>query len=791
MPTLIEKGKATPPKGANKETIKYYKETRPVDIITQWIKTRMPEFGASKATSLNDRVLLVEAKTGSGKSTAMPVELYRILRPQGSKEYRGPGVISLQPRVITAMEIPRDIMVWAPDMIMGETIGYSTGELKEKAHNGLLFATTGTLLQQLRSDNPLIIMSLYRFIIVDEVHFRSLEVDLTLMLMKKLLKENIGNPECPFLILTSATFDTHKFAKYFDLNPVTNIISISGQTYSKSLTFLKSDSQNVIESIVETVKEIHEGKVNPMKQGQNDILIFVPGGGEMKNIKAKLIPINAQYIKDKKKCFIVLEIMGATVKNEGKDVGLAFANYDKLLINNEGEYDRDGTHQATERVIIASSVAETGITFPTLGHVIDLALNKTTEHYPPINVSGLITKTATKTMVTQRMGRAGRLFPGHYYGMYTEETFNALSPAQLPAMVTENIDKVVLDILLQQNDCFDVNKIDMLDAPPIDALKESIELNITLGYIDSDYGECFKATKMGEMGRKLRYCDTEEFRVLIAAYIYDVSILDIISIIVMGEKDGPRLRKANVEAIFKESLPAFFFGEKHYMEAFNRLTMDDFIQGLFIFEAFCNKLEKGINSAEKWCKEVKLDFMAMMGALDRKYQLMNDIINATLDPYYLKDDRITKSTQKDYFPKVCKIKRCLYDGYKLNLIRNDRKTMSYRTRFNFAVKARFSRDLGHPMYILTDAIKIDDNTKNPKYSLELTTSRVSVLDGYINLDDTYLEPQDSAERTIKSKKNVKEVTPQTRINNYLDILELLDTTTLLVSKDDQLRKYIT
>lgn len=787
LPTLYHEGKTIPPKGASKEVIKYYKDTKPVDVITKWIRSRMPEYGAPAAKSLNDRILLVDAKTGSGKSTAMPVEIYRILRPQNAKDYTGPGVICTEPTILTTMTIPRDITEWAPDMIMGETIGYSTGSAKEKVYSGLLFATTGILLAQLRTLSYSAIMGKYRFIVLDEVHNRSLELDMTMMLLKKMLLEVIKEPGCPFIILTSATFDAPKFAKYFGIDPETNVISVAGQSQPITETFLKQDSNNVIGSIGETVKEIHAGKINPMKQGQGDILIFVPGMGEIKKVYAQLLPINVEYIKNKQKCFILLKIDGRAVATNSKDIDLAFADYDKLTLNDEGEYDWKGTHIADRRVIIATAVAETGITIPTLGHVIDIGVYRTMEHYSPINMIGLLTKTAPKTMVTQRRGRAGRLFPGHYYGMYTEETYNHLMPTQLPNIVTDNISSVVLDILLQQNDCFDVNKIDMLDVPSVDSLKESIELNIVLGYIDSNYGECFKATKLGEMIRSLRYSTPEEFRMILSSYIYDVSTSDIVSMIAMGGKEAPRLRKANMNKILKESLPTFFFENEDYVNTFTLLTLDDFIRDIFILEAFSNKLMKGIETAEKWCKDVGLDFTGMMGVLTKKYEIMNDVINASLDPFYLADNNLATSTKTNYFKRVCSIKRCIYDGYILNLIHNDKETMSYKNRFGFAIKARFNRDQGHPKYIITDKIKIDDNSTNPKYILNITTERVSVLDGYISIDDDYLLPTSPSECMLKAK----DMSPELSMANYLSILKIVSTTKLMQDNNPKLTKYIT
>ena len=141
LPTLLIKGKMLPPPNANAKTIKSYKEQTPIKIIIQWFKERMYEFGG-KVRNPSDRILIIRAKTGSGKSTALPVEIFRIYKPKGTTEYSGPNILVTQPRVLTAQEIAKDIASspdWARDMVLGENIGYSTGSGKLIARGGGLF----------------------------------------------------------------------------------------------------------------------------------------------------------------------------------------------------------------------------------------------------------------------------------------------------------------------------------------------------------------------------------------------------------------------------------------------------------------------------------------------------------------------------------------------------------------------------------------------------------------------------------------------------------------------------
>ena len=76
VPTLLVRGKMIVPSGSSKKIREYYNDNIPIDIIIQWLRNRMPEFGSQVAHSPSDRILIVKADTGSGKSTAMPVYLF-------------------------------------------------------------------------------------------------------------------------------------------------------------------------------------------------------------------------------------------------------------------------------------------------------------------------------------------------------------------------------------------------------------------------------------------------------------------------------------------------------------------------------------------------------------------------------------------------------------------------------------------------------------------------------------------------------------------------------------------
>ena len=778
------------------KTIKLYKENTPIEIIIQWFKTKMYEFGG-KIRNPSDRILIIRAKTGSGKSTALPVEIFRIFKPKSTTEYTGSHILVTQPRVLTAQEIAKDIASspdWASDMVLGENIGYSTGSGKLMAKGGgLLYATIGTLLQQLRStDAKDTIMKLYKFIILDEVHERSMEFDMTVMLMKKYINENYSNKKCPFLILTSATFDVEKYCKYFDVSPKTNVMDVMGSVYPISESYLKTDSSNTVKTGIEIIKDIHEERINPMPEGENDILVFCPGMMMMKEYKTELLKYSIELIKNKKKLFVITIIDGKAVAFNTIERRIVGMNYSDLRINDSGEYDSKGQHKVMRRIILGTNVAETGLTIMTLGHCIDTGWKNIKELYQPYGIEGVIQKPVDKSNVIQRRGRVGRKFPGHFYALYTEETFNSLADIQLSNIVLEDIGNTIIDILIQQNNCFAIDKIDMLDNPPVDNLKSAIEKNIVLGYIKSDYGKCFLMSELGEMYKEISKTSIEIFRSIIAGYIYDVCITDLITISAMLDV---RMRKVDVSSILKESLPAFFFKTDSYMDIYTGITMDDFITGLFIFEAFTKITERGIKKTEEWCEKNKLDLNTMIDVIQRRLEIMNEIAVLKLDPFYNKDKSIINSKKDNYFKNVCNIKQCIFDGFKLNIIHNDKLTRSYKNRFGQTIKVNIpNRDIGFPQYLVTNKISINSNPMNPIFTFNLIAERVSVIDGYIGIDTEFLTPIQSL--TYEDKKGAitisKSISKENSniIENYNQIIANSFKPTLLALSNPKYKEYL-
>ena len=430
LPTLLVPGSLKVPAGVPESTI-------PVQYIVDWVKQHSPDSG-DKAR-LGDRILVVKSMTGSGKSTVLPVELFRILRGKETprrQPYRGKSVLCTQPRVLTAITLStRDIPEYNKDMVVDETIGFKTGPISGTLSRGLLFATIGVLQAQLRTMEDDAIMALYRFIIVDEAHERSKETDITLMRLKNFYVRNEGNRNLPFLILASATIDVDKYAAYFGVTSA-NTVVVVGRTYPIAEHFPSKGTNDDVKEAAAVAISIHESGVNDPPD-KADIMIFLPGASETKDVVQAL----ETYSKTSERPFIVLPISREAIVDRTRE-------YRQVLIEHE-KLPRTQGKLPSRRIIVTTAVAETGLTVPTLKYVIDSGWNRSVDAYQPYGIDGLITRPAPRSRIEQRMGRAGRIFR-RILPLYTKNILESLEKQQLPELVTQGIFDVILDIVGEQ-----------------------------------------------------------------------------------------------------------------------------------------------------------------------------------------------------------------------------------------------------------------------------------------------------------------------------------------------------
>jgi HrpA-like RNA helicase len=443
---------------------------KPIDYIMEWFGKRINKI----PSGVQDRMLVLMSSTGSGKSTTIPPELFgRFFEKTGRR-----NICCTQPRVLTSQEIPKTILEWHPELKMGVNIGFQNGVQAKRPTRGIIFMTVGVLKQQLKIMSDEEFLKKYSFIIIDEAHERSVDLDLTLSMMKALILRNITKADCPFLVAMSATFNPEKFADYMlstmPKDRYKNIIKVSGFTYPIQETWLDYDTTDFIKAAVDRTIQIHEtnlddvmdanelkSKFKPPKSDKllikddaikarleaqkfRDILIFVSGKGDAKKIIKALQSLNSTNQTFQEYPIIPLQLMREDINGRSENYINITRPYNKMTIEVRTKDRKTKNVHPTRRVIVSTNVAETGITIETLKYVIDTGFNNSSEYDPTYRVEMLITKPVTKSMYIQRRGRAGRKAPGFAFPLYTQTTYQSLIDDQFPDIVKKD---TALDIL--------------------------------------------------------------------------------------------------------------------------------------------------------------------------------------------------------------------------------------------------------------------------------------------------------------------------------------------------------
>src|SRR6202140_1757417 len=215
------------------------------------------------------QVLIVAGDTGSGKSTQLPQYCLELGRGTDAL------IAHTQPRRLAARALAARI---AEEV--GQPVGRSVGfrvRFADQASDAtrLVLMTDGLLLAELTSD-PL--LRRYDTVIVDEAHERTLNVDLLMGVLKRLL------PRRPDLkvIVTSATLDVERISRFFDDAP---IITGNGRTHPIEVRYREgaddADDPDLPAAVLEAYQEI---ATEPGQIGGGDILVFLPGEREIRDV---------------------------------------------------------------------------------------------------------------------------------------------------------------------------------------------------------------------------------------------------------------------------------------------------------------------------------------------------------------------------------------------------------------------------------------------------------------------------------------------------------------------------
>jgi ATP-dependent helicase HrpA len=432
------------------------------------------------AAIMKNQVVIVCGETGSGKTTQLPKICLEL----------GRGVSGLightQPRRIAARSVASRIAQELKSPL-GEVVGYKVrfnDKLSESSYVKLM--TDGILLAETQGDK---FLNAYDTIIIDEAHERSLNIDFLLGYLKQLLSKR---PDLK-IIVTSATIDADRFSNHFNGAPV---IEVSGRTYPVEIRYrplgaagfrakeiaeaenaqfdledetifgiarkAKTEARWLEEDDEEEAIEeaILDAADDLLRQGDGDILVFLPGEREIRDV--------ADHLR---------KYQGRSAKLKHIEVLPLFA---RLSIEDQQKIFKS---HSSRRIVLATNVAETSLTVPGIKYVIDAGLARVNRYSTRAKVEQLQIEKISQAAAKQRAGRCGRVSNGICVRLYSEQDFDGRPEFTEPEILRSSLAAVILRMAALR--LGDVTEFPFIEAPSSRLIADGYLLLQELGAVDA------------------------------------------------------------------------------------------------------------------------------------------------------------------------------------------------------------------------------------------------------------------------------------------------------------------
>jgi ATP-dependent helicase HrpB len=385
---------------------------------------------------LSNPSIILHAPPGAGKTTRVPLALLDVLPPEKGR------IVMLEPRRIAAVSAAR-WMAKSLNEQVGETVGYAIRfDTKKSAKTRIEVVTEGILTRRMQSDPGLEGTAM---VVFDEFHERSIHADLALALcldIRKGLREDLK------VLVMSATLDCGPIASLLGNAP---IITSAGKAFPVEERFLADGTGPLPMRITGAVK-------TALKETDGDILVFLPGSGE---IRACVKMLNE-----------TLDINEDRIALHALYGDLPFEDQERAIMPSKEQ----------RKIVLATNIAETSLTIEGVHVVIDSGLTRMLRYDPSTGMNRLVTLSVSRASAEQRKGRAGRLGPGVCYRLYGKHDLQSMLPFTQPEMLVSDLSQLVLELAVWG--VKDPQTLSWLDTPPAAAWDSGLRLLKDLGALD-------------------------------------------------------------------------------------------------------------------------------------------------------------------------------------------------------------------------------------------------------------------------------------------------------------------
>ncbi|WP_416955199.1 ATP-dependent helicase HrpB [Nocardioides sp. T5] len=386
-------------------------------------------------------VAVVQAPPGTGKTTLIPPAVAEVVTGR---------VVVTQPSRIAARAAARRLAHLLGEPV-GETVGYAVrGDRRSSRRTRVEVVTTGLLLRRIQHDPELAGVGA---VVLDEVHERHLDADLTLALLVDIranLREDLS------LVAMSATIEADRTAALLGGGGAP-VVRVPGALHPVREVWCpppagvrRTDDRGITpafhDHVAATVRRAlveHEG----------DVLVFVPGVAEVEATVRRLAGVDA-----------------SVHALHGRLPGAA--------------QDRALSEGPRRRVIVSTAVAESSLTVPGVRVVVDAGFSREPRTDHRRGLASLVTVAVSRAAAEQRAGRAGRLGPGAVLRCWSEAEHAHLAAHPEPEIATADLTAFALEVACWGS--HDVRDLALLDQPPAHALAAAQEVLVGLGAMTED-----------------------------------------------------------------------------------------------------------------------------------------------------------------------------------------------------------------------------------------------------------------------------------------------------------------
>ncbi|KAJ2330142.1 hypothetical protein IWW51_000133 [Coemansia sp. RSA 2702] len=497
---------------------------------TEWVarfgaaRMRLPvsqHRSAIVAAFESSQVIIVRGETGSGKSSQVPQFLLQSLL--ANPGYTGGRIMCTQPRRISATSIATRVSQELGDREVGTTnslVGFQIRlSSRSRDENALVFCTTGVLLRMLVDDPELSGVSC---VVCDEVQERTIDFDYLLIVLRRLLARRADLR----VVLMSATIDVGLFSMYFDGCPV---VDVPGRSYPVRSMFLediveesgyvldpagpyaaRDDTRRAVTARGEYVDVRMSGEgpgvwstISRMRADRVDldliahllrgmcaadneparwaeycrahvpaggVLVFLPGIYEIRRLA---LALQSDAVISRSALVIPLHSAFA-----GDRPGSSPMTYQELAFA--------AAPAGRRKIVLATNVAETGITIPDVTVVVDCGLANQMVYDAQRRIERLQTQPISRASARQRRGRAGRVQPGLALSLFTTHEHSRMREFELPEI--QRLPLASLCLLAKSHGVHDIMQFLQLavEPPRQSSVAQAVHELQTAGALDED-----------------------------------------------------------------------------------------------------------------------------------------------------------------------------------------------------------------------------------------------------------------------------------------------------------------